>query len=78
MRNRRRNRLLLAGKVTLAAVLALTAIAAIASGRPGWTNYWGGFVYAPFALVVAALFALAIVKRRDVGETRSRRGPSGR
>ena len=68
-----RRHMLLVGKVLLIAVLALTAIATVASGRLGWTNYWGGFVYAPFAVLVAALFTFALVKRRDVGESRSRR-----
>ena len=49
----------------LIAALALTAIVTIASKRIGWTNYWGGFVYAPFALIVAVLLATAMTKKGD-------------
>jgi len=47
----------------LISVLAGTALVAITTGRLGWKNYWGGFVYAPFALVIALLVAMAAVKR---------------
>lgn len=51
-----------AGKWLLVCVLAGPALAAIISGRLGWQNYWGGFVYAPFALIVAALMVIVFVK----------------
>jgi len=51
-----------AGKWLLVCVLAGPALAAIISGRPGWQNYWGGVVYAPFALLIAALFVIVIMK----------------
>jgi hypothetical protein len=54
--------LISAGKWLLVCVLAVPALAAIISGRLGWQNYWGGFVYAPFALLVAALLVIVIVK----------------
>jgi hypothetical protein len=66
--------MLLAGKGLLVAALALTATTTIVSKRIGWTNYWGGFVYAPFALIVAVLFAAVIAKKRDAGESKSRPG----
>jgi len=65
--------MLLAGKVLLVAVLALTAVTAITSGQLGWRNYWGGLVYPPLALLAAALCALAIIKRRDISERHPRR-----
>jgi len=77
MRGPDRRRIVLAGKVQgkalLVAALALTAIMAVASNRIGWTSYWGGLFYAPFALIVAVLLAAAITKKRDVGESKSRR-----
>jgi len=51
-----------AGKWLLVCLLAGTAVTAIFSGRLGWQNYWGGFVYAPFALIVAALMVIVFVK----------------
>lgn len=72
MRAPRRQRLLLAGKIWLALALATSAAVAIASGRLGWTNYWGGFVYAPFALIVAVLFFTFIIKKGDRSTQRRR------
>lgn len=64
MRGPRRQRLLLAGKTGLVICLGATAIVAIAGGRLGWANYWGGFVYAPIALTAAVLFGIYLVKNR--------------
>jgi len=50
-----------AGKWLLVCLLAGPALAAIISGRLGWQNYWGGFVYAPIALIVAALMVIVFV-----------------
>jgi hypothetical protein len=74
MRGPRRERLLLAGKIFLVASLATSAVFATASGRLGWTNYWGGFVYAPFALIIAMLFAVLLSKKgnRKVDQVRRR------
>jgi len=47
----------------MGAFLLLLGPAAIMKGFPGWRNYWGGFVYAPFAVVIGALFVLAVVVR---------------
>jgi len=60
--NRLRARLVSAGKWLLVCVLAGTALTAIISGRLGWQNYWGGFVYAPFALLITVLLVVVIVK----------------
>jgi hypothetical protein len=64
---------MLVGKVALLFALTVAATAAIASGRLGWSNYWGGFVYAPIALLVAVLLAIALAKKSDLGESSSRR-----
>ena len=68
MRGPRREKLLRIGKVLLVTSLAITALLAIATKRLGWTNYWGGFVYAPFALVIAVLVTLATVNRPRTGK----------
>ncbi len=65
MRGSLREQFMLMGKVLLVCSLATSALVAVASNRLGWTNYWGGFVYAPFALLVAVLPVVAIAKKRD-------------
>jgi hypothetical protein len=64
MRGKYRAWILQTGKVTVVCVLAATAVAAMTSGRLGWLNYWGGFVYAPFGLAIAVLIVLVALKRR--------------
>jgi len=73
MRGPRREHFLVAGKVMLACALGTSAVVALASGRLGWTNYWGGFVYAPFALLIAVFLALVIARKRDGPSNRRRR-----
>jgi hypothetical protein len=74
MRGLRPERLLLAGKICLVVSLATSAVVAIAFERLGWTNYWGGFVYAPYALIIAVLFAVWLTKKgnRTVDHARRR------
>jgi uncharacterized membrane protein len=64
------------GKTLLVSALAIAAVAAIASGRLGWRNYWGGVVYAPFAALIAALLVLVEFRRwrRPPGRRHRRRG----
>ncbi len=45
--------------------LATSGLGAVGSNRLGWTSYWGGFVYAPFALLVVVLLVVAMAKKRD-------------
>ena len=75
MTGARRERLLLSGKILLVASLAMSAVFATASGRLSWTNYWGGSVYAPFALIVAILFAVMLAKRGNRTVNQARRRP---
>jgi hypothetical protein len=71
MRGRLRRNVVVAGKWLLIVVLAASGVSALAPGRLGWTNYWGGFVFAPFAIGVAILWAF-IELRRPIFELRSR------
>jgi membrane protein implicated in regulation of membrane protease activity len=57
--------MVMTGKVLLVCALAGAAVAALISGRLGWKNYWGGFVYAPFALGIAVLLVVATLRRRE-------------
>jgi hypothetical protein len=44
-------------------VLAIGGALHVYRGSLGWTNYWGGFVYAPFAIVVGLLVLVAALKK---------------
>jgi hypothetical protein len=72
VRGDRRLRMIRVGKVLVVCALAGAAVTAIASGRPGWRNYWGGFVYAPIALAVAVLLVAVALKRRGDASPRKR------
>jgi hypothetical protein len=62
------------GKFWLLAALTLSALVALSSGRLGWTNYWGGMVFAPAVLLIVVLAILAERKRRrQVVQGRRRR-----
>ncbi len=65
MRGAPRKRLQRLGMVMLVVSLATAAVVTMASKGLGWRNYWGGFVYAPFALIMAMLLALAMVIKRN-------------
>jgi hypothetical protein len=40
------------------------------SGRMGWSNYWGGLVFAPFAIIFGLLLIyVAIFRWRKLQET---------
>ena len=54
--------MVIAGLALVVFGLVGKALMAIISGQLGWQNYWGGFVYAPFALIVAALMVIVFVK----------------
>jgi 4-hydroxybenzoate polyprenyltransferase len=74
MRPQRRPRLVGIGVILLIALLVGKATVTMMSGRLGWTNYWGGPVFAPFVLVAAVLFIIAAVKlRQEATERRHRR-----
>ena len=64
MREEFRRRIGASGMLLLIAVLAGQAVLALMSGRLGWRNYWGGFVFAPFAILVAVLCIIMILKHR--------------
>jgi hypothetical protein len=64
MRGERRRRVISGGTLVLVCVLAGSALMAMVSGRLGWKNYWGGFVYAPIALGIVILFVIAVLNQR--------------
>jgi hypothetical protein len=71
VRPRRRPRLVGIGIILLIVFPMCKAMVTMMSGRLGWTNYWGGPVFAPFVFVTAVLFIIAAVKLRQ--ETTKRR-----
>ena len=74
MRRQRRPRLTGIGIILIIVLLMGKAMVTMMSGRLGWTNYWGGPVFAPFVLVAAVLFIFAAVKlRQEPTERRHRR-----
>jgi hypothetical protein len=57
--------------------LILTGVAAVQDRRLHYPNYWGGSVFAPFAIVLGiAVFVIVIAKWRSLNQTRPR--PRGR
>jgi peptidoglycan/LPS O-acetylase OafA/YrhL len=61
MSGRRRRRTIRIGQI---GALAGSAVTAMMSGRLGWTNYWGGFVFAPVVLIGALLLIIVVLKER--------------
>jgi hypothetical protein len=47
----------------LAVILAIGGAVHVYRGSLGWTNYWGGFVYAPFAIVIGLLMIIVVFKK---------------
>jgi hypothetical protein len=41
--------------MVISLLLILTGVAHIVKGSVGWTNYWGGLVFPPVALLFGAL-----------------------
>ena len=72
---RRRRRTIRIGLIVVIGILAGSALRAMMSGRLGWTNYWGGFVFAPFVLITALLLIIAVLKERRRPTERSSRRP---
>jgi len=59
----------------LAAVLIVGGGATLYRGGFGWTNYWGGLVYAPFAVVIGLLLFVVVFKKPSRrGRTKDRSG----
>src|SRR5437899_10064043 len=73
MRGRNRLRIRAAGAVLIFVALVTSGVGALATGRLGWTNYWGGFVFAPFALIIAALLIVAAFRKPSPDSSRRRR-----
>jgi hypothetical protein len=42
-------------------ILVLFGIAALLKGDPGYRNYWGGLVFAPFAIAIGPFYLGVIV-----------------
>ena len=59
-----RTKLLMIGGALVLTSIAARGIWAIWNDEPGWSNYWGGFVYAPVAFLVVVLFVLRGVMLR--------------
>ena len=60
----------------IAAVLIIGGGVTLYGGSLGWTNYWGGFVYAPFAIAGGLLlFVVAFKKPSHRRRTRDRSDP---
>jgi hypothetical protein len=66
--------------VGIAAVLGylgVRSLVGLSEEPPGWRNYFGGFVYAPFVLLIVFLTVIAYVvgwRRRNNREGRERTG----
>lgn len=62
-------------KTTFAAVLVIGGGVTLYRGGVGWSNYWGGFVYAPFAILIGLLLLVAAFKKpSNRRRTRDRSG----
>ncbi len=59
--------------VAMLIALGVGALVDLANGRLGWTNYWGGFVFAPFGLLIAALLIVGALRKRPHDSERGRR-----
>jgi hypothetical protein len=60
---------------SFAVVLLIGGTLTLYRGDLGWTNYWGGFVYAPTAIVIGLLLlAVAFKKRSPRRRTKDRSG----
>jgi 4-hydroxybenzoate polyprenyltransferase len=73
MRYQRRPRLVGIGIIVIIVLFMGKAMVTMMSGRLGWTNYWGGPVFAPFVLVATVLLILAVAKLRQEPTNRRRR-----
>jgi membrane protein implicated in regulation of membrane protease activity len=60
---KKRDRLAKAAFVSLGAFLIVSAGAAIIAGRLNYQNYWGGVVFAPFAIFFDLLILVAVLFR---------------
>jgi hypothetical protein len=60
------------------AAVVLAALGASLSDDPFYRNYWGGLVYAPFALASCVLAVVLLVLRRDKAGLNSRQKKSGK
>jgi len=72
-KNSRRRKMVIAGLALVVFGLVGKALMAIISGQLGWQNYWGGFVFAPFALIIAALLAIVAVKKQRQSPTQQKK-----
>lgn len=46
-------------------VLVLTGVMYMAKGSIGWSNYWGGLVFPPFAVLVGLLLLYVVIFHWD-------------
>jgi membrane protein implicated in regulation of membrane protease activity len=73
MRGTSRQKIIAIGGAVVVCALTATGIGALTTGRLGWSNYWGGFVFAPFALIIAGLLAVKVIRGRATPTKRRRR-----
>jgi uncharacterized membrane protein len=52
----------LIGGIGIALVLIGSALVSILSGRFNYRNYWGGVVFAPFAILIGVAFLLMMYR----------------
>ena len=57
-------------------LFTIVGAATLYRGGLGWSNYWGGFVFAPFAIVIGVLAIIAAFKKPSALK-RKRRDRSG-
>jgi hypothetical protein len=62
VRGKSRQRMKIIGTTTVVCAMGVSSIVAIATHRPGWYNYWGGFVYAPFGLVIVVVATIWLLR----------------
>lgn len=58
----------LGGLSFFAGLLIFSGIATLLRGKPGYTNYWGGHVFAPLAIVIGLLLLVIVIakfRRKD-------------
>ena len=59
--DKKRERLARVSSVCFSLLLILTGVAALLRGRLVYSNYWGGVVFAPFAILMGVLVIWIVV-----------------
>jgi hypothetical protein len=74
--SRKKERFARIGMAAAAIFLAVSASVNIFAGRLNYRNYWGGLVFAPYAVAIAAIALLIVVFRwkKTIGPMVDRKG----